>query len=142
MLRNKYVLTLLGGAAAASMAIAGTGVASATTTHQAAFGRSAVAVATVPNATISGKGKKAAYKPSSISITWSGPKEKACTKKVEGFTITNGTKAAQTVTLGGTTFVTISAGKSEGVCAWGSGTTTAVFGLKSAKKAKLTVHVS
>jgi hypothetical protein len=95
-----------------------------------------------PNSNIAGSGKTANYSPKSLKVKWSGPTEKKCTAAKEAFTITNTTKVTQTVTLSGKAFATLAAGKSNGVCAWGTGTTTGVFGLKANKKAKLTVHVS
>jgi hypothetical protein len=142
MKRHKYTLTLLGAAAGVSMAIAGTGVASAaTSSHQPAFSRAAGAAAKLPNSNITGAGKKAVYKPATLRVTWSGPSEQRCTAAKFAFTITNTTKVTQTVTLGGKTFATVKPGRVDGVCAWGTGSTTGVFVLKS-DGAKLTVHVS
>jgi hypothetical protein len=142
MKRHKYTLTLLGAAAGVSMAIAGTGVASATTSsHQPAFGRAAAASAKLPNSNITGAGKKAVYKPATLKVTWSGPSERRCTTARFAFTVTNTTKVTQTVTLGGKAFATVKPGKVDGICAWGKGSGTGVFGLKS-DGAKLTVHVS
>jgi hypothetical protein len=95
-----------------------------------------------PNSNITGSGKTVNYSPKSLKATWSGPTEKKCTAAKESFTITNTTKVSETVTLSGKAFANIAAGKAEGVCAWGKGTATGVFGLKANKKAKLTVHIS
>lgn len=145
MKRNKYVLALCGAAAGLSMAIAGTGVAAAaTTSHQTAFSRTAgAATAKVPSSVITGAGAKALYKPASVSMKWSGPAPaKTCTKANEGLILTNKTSVTQTVTLAGKPFASLKAGRQTGICAWGSGTTTAKLGLKSDKKAFLTLHVS
>ena len=95
-----------------------------------------------PNSNISGSGKAVNYSPKSLKVKWSGPVAKKCTAAKEAFTITNKSKTTETVTLSGKAFAKIAAGKVAGVCAWGKGTTTGVFGLKANKKAKLTWTVS
>lgn len=100
------------------------------------------AIAAKPNSKIVGAGTTVHYKPTSLNVKWSGSTSKPCTTKLISFTITNTAKTAETVTMGGTAFAKIPAGKVLGVCAFGTGTATGVFSLKANKKAKLTVHVS
>jgi hypothetical protein len=95
-----------------------------------------------PNSNIVGAGKLVKYSPTSLSAKWSGAKKATCTVAKESFTISNTAKTAETVTLSGKTFAKVPAGKGLGVCAFGSGTATGVFGLAANKKAKLTVHIS
>jgi hypothetical protein len=131
--------------AVAMLALAGfmaSASAGTTPAHLTAGHVSLSMVTAKPNSNITGSGKTVNYSPKSLKVKWSGPTEKKCTAAKESFTLTNKTKVTQTVTLSGKAFGKIPAGKSDGVCAWGKGTATGVFGLKANKKAKLTVHVS
>jgi hypothetical protein len=131
--------------AVAILAMAGfmTSASAGTTPAHLTAGHAALSrTAAKPNSNIAGSGKKVNYSPKSLKVTWSGPTEKKCTVAKEAFTITNTAKATETVTLSGKAFAKIAAGKTDGVCAWGTGTATGVFGLKANTKAKLTVHVS
>jgi hypothetical protein len=114
----------------------------ATAAHMSAVSTVHAAAAKKPNSDITGSGKTVVYSPTTLKAKWSGKKEGTCTTAKESFTISNTTKTSETVTLSGKTFAKVPADKVLGVCAWGTGTTTGVFGLKANKKATLTVDVS
>jgi hypothetical protein len=95
---------------------------------------------TVPNSKIKGKGT---YTPTTLNAKWTASKEKACTTKSKfAFKITNKTTKKQQVTYEGAAFGDpIPAKGVLDVCADGTGTATAVFGLDSTKST-LTVTVT
>jgi hypothetical protein len=88
-----------------------------------------------PTSKIEGSGKQFSFKPSSLSAKWSGSTEGTCTTAKESFVVANTTSTSQTFTYEGTVFGNpIPASGSEGICAWGAGTVTAVFSLKADSK--------
>jgi hypothetical protein len=114
---------------------------------QPATGTSLVAVAAgpaaVPNSNITASGRVLSFVPNKLSAHWSGPPPtQTCTAAKEGLTISNKTTKTETVTYRGATFATIAAGKSVGVCGWGTGHLTAKFGLKGSTTASLTISFS
>ena len=136
LIRAAAVGTLGVAAMAGFMAPASAGTA-------ATLGHSAVATAAAkPNSNIVGSGKTVHYSPTSLKVKWSGPTKKTCTAKIISFTISNTTKAAETVTVSGKAFAKIPASKAIGVCVFGTGTAKAALGLAANKKAKLTVNIS
>jgi len=94
----------------------------------------------VPNSNIKIVRGVARYKPKTLDVTWSGPSGGTCTKAKIDFTISNTTAVTEIVTLG-TKHQKIPAGRVAGVCLFGSGNATYVFGLKGSPK-KLTVTVT
>jgi hypothetical protein len=81
------------------------------------------------------------YSPTSLNITWSGPKSAKCTAKLIAIDFTNKTNKTADVTVHGKFYFGVLAGKIAPLCAWGKGDKTAVFGLKKSKST-LTLHLS
>jgi hypothetical protein len=101
-----------------------------------------VIAATLPNSDIKVKKGVTKFAPKTLSVKWSGSTSGTCTKKKEAFTISNDTTTSQQVTYEGSAFGDpIPAGDALGVCAWGTGTATASFGLSGSTKT-LTIDVS
>jgi hypothetical protein len=104
-------------------------------THNARFAAAAhVRPAAVANTNVKGTGAKAKFAPAKLSAHWSGPTEGTCTTKNEGFTVSNTTKKAITLTYQGSAFAQIAAHTVDGICAWGSGKTTLPIGLVGSTK--------
>lgn len=137
---------ITGGLAAGMLAVAMAGTTPAwagTTSAHLVAGHVAVrSDAAKPNSDITGSGATVKFTPTKLSAKWSGPTQKTCTATLESFKITNTAKVTETVTYKGAAFAKVPAGKVLGVCAWGTGTATAKFGLKANTKAALTVTVS
>jgi hypothetical protein len=104
------------------------------------FGVASVQHLTKPNSNIKGAGK---YSPKTLNATWSASSEPSngCKEKKISFSITNTTSVSQTVTYESADFVTIPPAEAVGVCAWGTGSGSFVFGLTSTSKT-LTVNES
>ncbi len=129
-----------------AVALVGTmAIGAATPTHAAsapgvvALG-SASAPSAVPNSNIvvSRKSHKAVYRPATLNGgTHTSP---PCSTSNENVTVTNKTKASQTITYQGSPFFTLGAGQGVGICFYAANTY--VFGLQSNAHAKLTVTIS
>jgi hypothetical protein len=96
-----------------------------------------------PSTNIKRRAAAARYKPARLAVLWSGPVgTSTCDSTTESFTITNASKVTQQPTQGGSAFGNpLLAGTGEIVCAFGSGTLTASFGLTGSTNI-LTVHIS
>jgi hypothetical protein len=75
----------------------------------------------IPNSNIEDKGGKVGLHPSTLRVTWAGPRAKRCTASRESFTITNKTKRE----VGD-----IAPGGKLGGCFWGTGIRTVKFPLR------------
>jgi len=81
------------------------------------------------------------YKPTSLAATWSAATTVSCSRKRIRAWVKNKTTATQTMTYNGSTFAQVSAGGKVGICFYGSGTFSFVFGL-TGSTSTLTVNVS
>jgi hypothetical protein len=95
----------------------------------------------IPNSNIKLVGGIYKYVPHTLNVLWSGPTEVMCTQSLADFSVTNITTHSERMTYGGSTFVRVPPGQTEYICAFGSGTETAVFGLGNSTRI-LTVNVT
>jgi hypothetical protein len=140
-LRSRFAVAALAGLASAGILVGGTTASAAGVAPAFSTARTA-ATSSKPTSDIEGMGKNLSFHPSSLHATWSGSSPSNCTAQKVSFVIANDTSASQKLTLDGKLLGTLPSGAAVGICAFGSGTQTAVFSTKADPKAKLAVHLS
>jgi hypothetical protein len=139
-MRHPFRFSLALAAVVAGSLILPVGIAGATG-PRSAVGVTVMPLTSVPNSNIQKSGKKAVFNPTALSASWSSATAIPCTSTAVAATITNTTSRKQKVVLNGAIVARIPRGSLAGLCFYGSGPATFVYGLKKSTST-LTVSVS